>query len=36
VTALGGGWRDVELPPPVPIAGQKTSVELHKKSWWPF
>jgi NodT family efflux transporter outer membrane factor (OMF) lipoprotein len=36
VTALGGGWRDVELPPPVPIAGQQTSRELHKKSWWPF
>jgi NodT family efflux transporter outer membrane factor (OMF) lipoprotein len=36
VTALGGGWRDVELPPPVPIGGQETSKELHKKSWWPF
>jgi NodT family efflux transporter outer membrane factor (OMF) lipoprotein len=36
VTALGGGWRDVELPPPMPIAGQQTSRELHKKSWWPF
>ena len=36
VTALGGGWRDVELPPPVPIGGQQTSRELHKKSWWPF
>jgi NodT family efflux transporter outer membrane factor (OMF) lipoprotein len=36
VTALGGGWRDVELPPPVPISGQQTSRELHKKSWWPF
>lgn len=36
VTALGGGWRDVELPPPVPIAGQQTSRELKKKSWWPF
>ena len=23
VTALGGGWRDVELPPPVPIAGDR-------------
>jgi len=23
VTALGGGWRDVELPPPVPIAGPR-------------
>jgi NodT family efflux transporter outer membrane factor (OMF) lipoprotein len=36
VTALGGGWHDVELPPPVPIPGQQTSRELHKKSWWPF
>jgi NodT family efflux transporter outer membrane factor (OMF) lipoprotein len=36
VTALGGGWRDVELPPPVPVSGLKTSKELHKKSWWPF
>ncbi len=36
VTALGGGWRDVELPPPVPISGQQISRELHKKSWWPF
>jgi NodT family efflux transporter outer membrane factor (OMF) lipoprotein len=36
VTALGGGWRDVELPPPVPIAGEQTSRELHRKSWWPF
>jgi len=36
VTALGGGWRDVELPPPPPIGGLQTSRELHKKSWWPF
>ena len=36
VAALGGGWRDVELPPPVPIAGSQTSRELKKKSWWPF
>ena len=36
VTALGGGWRDVELPPPVPITGLQTSRELKKKSWWPF
>jgi len=36
VTALGGGWRDVELPPPVPIAGRQTSRELKKKGWWPF
>jgi outer membrane protein TolC len=36
VTALGGGWRDQDLPPPVPIAGQETSKNLKKKSWWPF
>ena len=36
VTALGGGWRDVELPPAMPIAGSETSKELHRKSWWPF
>jgi NodT family efflux transporter outer membrane factor (OMF) lipoprotein len=36
VTALGGGWRDVELPPPVPISGLQTGKELRKKSWWPF
>jgi outer membrane protein TolC len=36
VTALGGGWRDVELPPPVPIVGIETGKELKKKSWWPF
>ena len=36
VTALGGGWRDVELPPPVPIVGIETGKELKKKAWWPF
>jgi len=36
VTALGGGWRDVELPPAMPIAGQQTSREIKKNSWWPF
>lgn len=36
VTALGGGWRDVELPPPVPIVGLETGKDLKKKSWWPF
>lgn len=36
VTALGGGWRDIELPPPPPIGGLQTSKELHRKSWWPF
>ncbi len=36
VTALGGGWRDVELPPPVLVPGLETGKELKKKSWWPF
>jgi NodT family efflux transporter outer membrane factor (OMF) lipoprotein len=36
VTALGGGWQDVELPPPPPIGGLQTSRELKKKGWWPF
>ena len=36
VAAVGGGWRDADLPPPVPIAGSETSKELKKKSWWPF
>jgi outer membrane protein TolC len=36
VTALGGGWRDVDLPPPVPVPGIETGKELKKKSWWPF
>ena len=36
VTALGGGWRDVELPPAVPVVGIETGKELKKKSWWPF
>jgi NodT family efflux transporter outer membrane factor (OMF) lipoprotein len=36
VAALGGGWRDSDMPPPVPIIGSETSKELKKKSWWPF
>jgi NodT family efflux transporter outer membrane factor (OMF) lipoprotein len=36
VSAVGGGWRDSDMPPPVPIAGSETSRELKKKSWWPF
>jgi NodT family efflux transporter outer membrane factor (OMF) lipoprotein len=36
VTALGGGWRDVELPPPAPVSGIETGKELRRKSWWPF
>jgi NodT family efflux transporter outer membrane factor (OMF) lipoprotein len=36
IAAVGGGWRDSDLPPPVPIAGSETSKELKKKSWWPF
>jgi NodT family efflux transporter outer membrane factor (OMF) lipoprotein len=38
VTALGGGWRDQDMPTPAPIqptpmAGGSKST---KKSWWPF
>jgi outer membrane protein TolC len=36
VAALGGGWRDVELPPPVPIGGLQTSRTVKRASWWPF
>jgi outer membrane protein TolC len=36
IAAVGGGWRDSDMPPPVPIAGSQTSKELKKKSWWPF
>jgi len=36
VAAVGGGWRDSDMPPPVPIIGSETSKELKKKSWWPF
>jgi NodT family efflux transporter outer membrane factor (OMF) lipoprotein len=36
VAAVGGGWRDGDMPPPVPIVGSETSKELKKKSWWPF
>jgi NodT family efflux transporter outer membrane factor (OMF) lipoprotein len=36
VAALGGGWRDSDMPPPVYIPGEKTSRELKKNSWWPF
>jgi len=36
IAAVGGGWRDSDMPPPVPIAGSETSKELKKKSWWPF
>jgi NodT family efflux transporter outer membrane factor (OMF) lipoprotein len=36
VAALGGGWRDSDLPPPVDIPGIETSRELKNKSWWPF
>ena len=35
IAALGGGWRDSDMPPPVYIPGEKTSRELKKKSWWP-
>jgi len=37
VTALGGGWREQDLPPLMPVmpktVGKPTPV---KKSWWPF
>src|SRR6266446_4623076 len=36
VAAVGGGWRDSDMPPPVPIAGSENSKALKKKSWWPF
>jgi len=36
IAAVGGGWRDGDMPPPVPIVGSETSKELKKKSWWPF
>jgi NodT family efflux transporter outer membrane factor (OMF) lipoprotein len=36
VAAVGGGWRDSDMPPPVQIPGVQTSRELKKKSWWPF
>src|SRR5262249_57792672 len=31
VAALGGGWRDSEMPPPVYIPGEQTSRELKRK-----
>ncbi|UYN95089.1 MAG: efflux transporter outer membrane subunit [Enhydrobacter sp.] len=36
VSALGGGWREQDLPPPVPVAGSETSRRVKKASWWPF
>ncbi len=36
IAALGGGWRDSDLPPPVYIPGEQTSRDLKKKSWWPL
>jgi NodT family efflux transporter outer membrane factor (OMF) lipoprotein len=36
IAALGGGWRDSDMPPPVYIPGEKTSRELKKHSWWPI
>ena len=35
IAAVGGGWRDSDMPPPVHIPGEQTSRELKKKSWWP-
>jgi NodT family efflux transporter outer membrane factor (OMF) lipoprotein len=36
IAAIGGGWRDSDLPPPVYIPGIETGRELKKKSWWPL
>ncbi len=36
IAAVGGGWRDGDMPPPVFIPGEKTSRELKKKDWWPL
>jgi len=36
IAAVGGGWRDSDMPPPVHIPGEQTSRELKKKSWWPL
>jgi NodT family efflux transporter outer membrane factor (OMF) lipoprotein len=36
IAAVGGGWRDSDMPPPVYIPGEQTSRELKKKSWWPL
>ena len=37
VKSLGGGWRDSDLPAPVPIAGvPPPGKPAQKKWWWPF
>jgi NodT family efflux transporter outer membrane factor (OMF) lipoprotein len=38
VKALGGGWRDQDLPPPVPVVGLEggKSAKKASRSWWPF
>ena len=36
VIALGGGWREQDLPAAVPVAGQKTGKAIRKNWWWPF
>lgn len=33
IVALGGGWRNIDLPAAVPVLGIK---DPPKKSWWPF
>ena len=39
VTALGGGWRDQELPTPVPVTPKPLvggNASPKRSSWWPF
>ena len=36
VKALGGGWRDTDLPAAVPVVGSESGKTLKKSSWWPF
>jgi NodT family efflux transporter outer membrane factor (OMF) lipoprotein len=36
IAAIGGGWRDSDVPTPVYIPGLETSRELKKKSWFPL
>jgi NodT family efflux transporter outer membrane factor (OMF) lipoprotein len=36
VKALGGGWRETDLPPPVPIVGLESSKAAKTSRWWPF
>ena len=36
VIALGGGWREQDLPAAVPVTGPTTGKALRKNWWWPF